>query len=216
MKNKIEAVIFDMDGLLIDSEPLWRKSEIKVFETVGLQLTDADCALTTGYRFDEVVKYWYTRHPWEGKSLSQIEMEVLDEMEIGISTIIEPIKGAVEIIQLAKEKGYKTAIASSSAIRLIKACVRRLGVEDSLDVLHSAEYCEYGKPHPQIFIETAKLLGVSPYHCLVLEDSLNGVLAAKSAKMSCIAIPDLENKNNPKFAIADLVCKDLNEAMQYI
>jgi sugar-phosphatase len=216
MQNKIEAIIFDMDGLLIDSEPLWRKSEIKVFETVGLQLTDADCALTTGYRFDEVVKYWYAKHPWGGKSLSQIENEVLDEMELGISTNIEPIKGAIEIIKLAKAKGYKTAIASSSAIRLINACVKRLGVEDSLDILHSAEFCEYGKPHPQIFIDTAKLLGVSPYHCVVLEDSLNGVLAAKSAKMCCIAIPDQENKNNTKFVIANIVCKDLTEAMQYV
>ncbi len=212
----INTVIFDMDGLLIDSEPFWRLAEIKVFATVGLQLTNEDCRKTIGYRFDEVVDYWYKRHPWEGKSKLHIMHEVIEEVEQAILNLAEPMRGAVACIHFCKDQGLKTAIASSSSTKLIKASAKRLGVENEIDQIVSAELFLYGKPHPQVFIETAHLLGVHRDDCIVLEDSLNGILAAKSAKMQCIAIPDLENKNNSKYIIADEICDSLIEAIPLI
>jgi HAD superfamily hydrolase (TIGR01509 family) len=211
--QQLNTAIFDMDGLIIDSEPFWRAAEIKVFETVGLQLTHNDCRKTVGMRFDEVVEFWYRQHPWEGKSKNRIMHEVIEEMESAILHHATPMNGAIECIEFFKSNGYKTAIASSSAGKLIRACVKRLQLEDFIDKEVSAELFSHGKPHPQVFIETAHLLGSHSMECLVLEDSFYGVLAAKAARMYCIAVPDHENKNNPKFVIADLICDSLHDAV---
>src|SRR5688572_9265803 len=85
MNGQFDTIIYDMDGLIINSEPFWRQAEIKVFATVGLQLTDADCIETTGYRFDEVVDHWWHKAPWQNKSKQQIHDEVIDEMENAIT-----------------------------------------------------------------------------------------------------------------------------------
>ena len=81
MLNNFEAVIFDMDGVLIDSEPFWRQAEIKVFGSVGIHLTEQDCMQTTGYRFDEVVNFWWHKQPWQGKTKEEIHDEVIDEID---------------------------------------------------------------------------------------------------------------------------------------
>ena len=192
-----------MDGLLIDSEPYWRKSMIKVLATVGLHLTEEQCASTTGLRFDHVLEYWFEKYPWTHKSIIDVHEEVLAEMEHAILHEAELLPGVFESIELFRAKGYKLAIASSSAMRLIRACVHRLKGESIFDTVISAEHEEYGKPHPAVFIQAAKDLNVNPLDCLVLEDSMMGVIAAKAARMQCVAIPAPENFNNSKFAIAD-------------
>jgi mannitol-1-/sugar-/sorbitol-6-/2-deoxyglucose-6-phosphatase len=199
----IKAVIYDMDGLLIDSEPYWRKSMIKVLATVGLHLTEEQCASTTGLRFDHVLEYWFEKYPWTHKSIIDVHEEVLAEMEHAILHEAELLPGVFESIELFRAKGYKLAIASSSAMRLIRACVHRLKGESIFDTVISAEHEEYGKPHPAVFIQAAKDLNINPLDCLVLEDSMMGVIAAKAARMQCVAIPAPENFSNPKFAIAD-------------
>lgn len=211
MHNQFELVIYDMDGLIIDSEPFWRKAEIKVFATVGLHLTDDDCKATTGFRFDEVVEYWYQRKPWAGKSKEQIHDEVIDEMEHAITHHALPMEGVVESLKFFKEKGLRLALASSSAMRLIKATVQKLKIEEYFELLVSAEHETYGKPHPAVFIRTAETLGVSVHRCLVLEDSFNGVLAAKSARMQCVAVPDKEHYADSRFAIADFKLQSLTQ-----
>lgn len=203
MGKNAPLVIYDMDGLLIDSEPFWRQAEIKVFSTVGVQLTEDDCRATTGYRFDEVVDYWWLRKPWSGKTKTQIHDEVLDEMENAITHEAQPMSGVIESLEFFKNQGCRTALASSSAMRLIKATVQKLQIEKYFELLVSAEHERYGKPHPAVFLRTAETLGVSPQNCLVLEDSFNGVLAAKAAKMKCIAVPYPEDFDNPKWIIAD-------------
>jgi sugar-phosphatase len=207
----IKSVIYDMDGLLIDSEPFWRKSMIKVLATVGLNLTEEQCASTTGLRFDHVLEYWFERYPWTHKSLIEVHEEVLDEMENAILHEAKLLPGVFESIEFFRSKGYHLAIASSSAMRLIKACVHRLNGEDIFDLVVSAEHEEYGKPHPAVFLEAAKRLKTHPLDCLVLEDSLMGVVAAKAARMQCIAIPAPENYDNPRFAIADWKLHSLND-----
>jgi sugar-phosphatase len=198
-----KAIIYDMDGLLIDSEPYWRKSMIKVLATVGLHLTEEQCASTTGLRFDHVLEYWFERYPWNSKTIVEVHEEVLDEMEKAIMNEAEILPGVFESIALFRAKGYKLALASSSAMRLIKACVKRLHAEEIFESVISAEQEEYGKPHPAVFIKAAQELKVHPLDCIVLEDSLMGVIAAKAARMQCVAIPAPENFDNPKFAIAD-------------
>ena len=103
------------------------------------------------------------------------------------------------------------AVASSSALRLIKATVNKLKLEDYFTLLVSAEHETHGKPHPAVFMRTAETLRVQPDRCLVIEDSFNGLLAAKAARMKCVVVPYPEDFNNPKLAIADWKLNSLNE-----
>jgi len=199
----IKAVIYDMDGLIIDSEPYWRKSMIKVLATVGLHLTEEQCETNTGLRFDHVLEYWFEKYPWTGKSILEVHEEVLAEMEHAILHEAALLPGVFDSIEFFRSRGYKLAIASSSAMRLIKACVHRLNGENIFDTVISAEHEEYGKPHPAVFLKAAKELGVNPLDCLVLEDSMMGLLAAKAARMQCVIVPAPENYDNPKFVISD-------------
>ena len=203
----IAAIIFDMDGLLIDSEPFWRRAQIAVFATVGIVLSEDDCRETMGYRLNEVVDLWYSRKPWNTKSKEQVEEDILAYVQNLIETEGVPLKGVAETIALCKELNLKTAIASSSAMRLIKATVQRLGFETTFDVLHSAENEEFGKPHPAVFIHTAKKLGVRPENCLVFEDSFHGMVAGLAAKTKVIAVPELMND---RFKAAHLTLKHLD------
>lgn len=209
--EQFDLVIYDMDGLIIDSEPFWRQVEIKVFASVGLQLTDNDCASLTGYRFDEVVEHWWRKSPWTGKTKQQIHDEVIDEMENAITHHAQAMTGVHASLDYFKNKKVKMAVASSSALRLIKATVKKLKIESYFDLLVSAEHETHGKPNPAVFLRTAETFGVQPERCLVIEDSFNGLLAAKAAKMKCIVVPYPEDFNNPKLVIADWKINSLEE-----
>lgn len=209
MSGQFKLVIYDMDGLIINSEPFWRQAEIKVFATVGLTLTEQDCIQTTGFRFDEVVDFWYNRHPWAGKSKQQIHDEVIDEMESAITHHATEMEGVHTSLQYFKKQGLTIALASSSAMRLIKATVKKLNIEEYFELLVSAEHETYGKPHPAVFLRTSETLSTRPDECLVLEDSYYGLLAAKAAKMKCVVVPDALAFNDARFVIADWKLKSL-------
>jgi sugar-phosphatase len=212
--NQFDAVIYDMDGLLINSEPFWREAEMKVFASVGINLTEDDCLKTTGFRFDEVVEHWWHQQPWEIKTKQQIHDEVIDEMEMAITHRATEMAGVHASLDYFSNKNLHLALASSSAMRLIKATVRKLKLEEYFELLVSAEHETHGKPHPAVFLRTAETLGVRPEKCLVIEDSFYGLLAAKAAKMSCIVIPDPSNFNDPRLVIADWKLKSLQEVPQ--
>ncbi len=205
------AVIFDMDGVLIDSEPLWRRAEVEVFKVVGVTLEQDDLAATMGLRVDEVIKYWFARKPWAGITPE----EVVGQIVKGVTQLIleqGQIKpGVQESIQVAKADGRKIALASSSPSSVIAAVLTRIGLEDYFDVIYSAEQESNGKPHPAVYLTVAQKLGVVPSECLAIEDSLNGVLSAKAANMKCIAIPDPLIAENPGFKAADRMLKSLLE-----
>lgn len=207
----IEAVIFDMDGLLIDSEPLWQEAELHVFNKVGVPLTPEMTLQTTGLRTDEVVEYWHKKYPWSNPP----QKEVSDKID---ETVIDLIKskgtamaGAKEAVELCKAAGLPIAIASSSSTLLINTVLEKLGIADEVKIIHSAHDEAYGKPHPAVYISTANELGVHPNHCLAFEDSANGVLAAKAAKMKCIAIPEPSLRNDKRFGIADIILHSLHD-----
>lgn len=200
-----------MDGLIIDSEPFWRAAEIKVFASVGLNLSEQDCIETTGFRFDEVIEHWWNKKNWTGKNKQEIHDEVLDEMENAILHHAEGMKGIMESLHFFNERNLKIALASSSAMRLIKATVNKLKIEKYFELLVSAEHETFGKPHPAVFLRTAETLNVLPENCLVIEDSYNGVIAAKAARMKCLVIPASNDFENPKWILADWKLNSLHE-----
>ena len=181
--------MFDLDGLLIDSEPLWREAEIEVFGSIGVRLTDEMCASTMSLRIDEVVEHWYRLFPWEGPEKPEVERRVVDRL---ISLLREkgiPLPGIDTALTSFRSLGLRLALASSSTHRIIEAALDRLGLGEEFEVILSAEDEVAGKPDPAIYLSAASALRVPPESCIALEDSLNGVLAAKAAGMTCIAIP---------------------------
>jgi sugar-phosphatase len=206
--REIEAVIFDMDGVLVDSEPLWREVEREVFARVGVHLTDEEMVETMGVRIDEVVARRYRRHPWDGPSREEVVGAVLQGMERAIADGAVLRDGAHEAIDRFARYGLRLALASSSPARIIEAVLRAGGLEGRFEVVHSAEEERLGKPDPAVYLTTAAKLGVPPEGCLAVEDSENGVRAAKAAGMVCVAIPESPPAGGG-FAGADLVLRSI-------
>lgn len=207
----MQAVIFDMDGLLIDSEPLWREAEIGVFGSVGVPLTDAMCRQTTGLRHDVVVRYWHTRYPWDDPGLEEITQQLLETVERMIVERGKLMPGAEATIALLHKMGLKLAIASSSPMRLIETVVDKFALRAFFCVLHSAEHENAGKPDPAVYLTTMSKIGVEPRFCLALEDSVSGVRAAKAAGARVIAVPDPEAAHRLEFAEADVILSSLED-----
>lgn len=205
----LRAAIFDMDGLLIDSEPSWRRAEVACFGEVGLALTEDDCHATTGLRIDEVARHWHRRAPWEGPTPHEVAARIVDRMIAIVGAEGTAMPGAAAAVERCAAAGLRLALASSSPARLIDATLARLGLRDRFEVVVSAEHEALGKPHPAVFLTTAARLGVDAADCLVLEDSLHGVIAAKAARMTCVAVPDPSRRDDPRFALADRVLPSL-------
>jgi mannitol-1-/sugar-/sorbitol-6-/2-deoxyglucose-6-phosphatase len=207
----IKAVIFDMDGLLIDTEPIWRRSEIEVFGSVGLHLTEEQCLETMGVRIAEVVDIWYSRHPWSGPSREEITRRIEERVVEHVVAEGEPKPGVHHAMETAREAGLAVAIASSSSRDMIRAVIIKLGLERYVQAISSGAEEPEGKPHPGVYVTAARLLGVASKHCLALEDSPNGVLSAKAAGMYCIAVPDPYLASDLRMREADLTLDSLEE-----
>jgi len=205
----IKAVIFDMDGLLIDSEPLWRKGEIEVFKKRGIELTEDDCRSTKGMRVDEVMRHWDLKFPEAKLNCLETEKAVINTVAHLIDAEGKSMSGVNETIHFFNDLKIPMAIASASSNSLINKVLNKLNIKHEFTVVQSAEFMNYGKPHPEVFLEAAKRLNVKPENCLVFEDSVYGVIAAKAAKMKVIAIPDMENFDKKGYCIADYKLKTL-------
>ena len=200
-----------MDGILIDSEPFWQDAMIKVFKEMGLPMTREIAAETMGIRIDEVVAFRYEKTPWKGKSLEEVTQSILDEVIRLVKSRGVIKSGVIDSLSFFKQQGLRIGLASSSAMRLIQTTVGHLGLESWFEVLCSAETEKYGKPHPAIYLKAANSLNIEPIHCLAIEDSLNGLVSARAARMKTIAIPDLHARKDPRFVLADLKLEGLED-----
>jgi beta-phosphoglucomutase-like phosphatase (HAD superfamily) len=286
----VMGVIFDMDGLMIDSEPLWHIAEQQTFARAGITLSEDDCNDTTGLRIDEVVAFHAERKPWgDTPTRKEVAEQVRASSEVPhcaalrlgvpddepflptrcscccccctsvqiVATMVELVKTqgkpmagleealaffevsrapgcavvSLSLASLTQEAAKKSrpeggwpcvharaqshklplAVASSSHMVLLNAALEGLGLVGRFSHVVSAEFEPYGKPHPGVYISAAAKLGVPPDRCLALEDSVNGTLAAKAAKMVCISVPEAHNLADPRFAIADVKLTSLAE-----
>lgn len=199
-----------MDGLLIDSEPIWQEVEIDTLSKLDVPIDHQNVSETQGMRNDQVVKYWYNKHPWDFPDIQNVENEILKRVRSAITSKGKAMPCAKKVVELCKRAGYSTAIASSSPISLINDDIQKLDIADYIDIIHSGYDEINSKPHPAIFLGTAKKLGVSPGECVVFEDSTNGVLAAKRAGMFCIAVPP-KNFDPKKYRDADIILNSLTD-----
>ncbi len=206
-----QAVIFDMDGVIIDSEPLWQTAEQRVFATIDITLTTEMCRRTIGLRTDEVIRYWFDRQPWESKSLEQVEAELLAEVEVLILAQGNAMVGLHAILESISGSDLRLAIASSSPKNLIRNVIAKLAIGDYFESFYSGFDVPNGKPDPAVYLAAATGLGLAPEHCLAIEDSLAGVRSAKAAGMKVIAVPEPASYDHEKFDIADLKVRSLVE-----
>ena len=200
-----------MDGLLVDSEPYWKIAEKICFGKLGLTLTDELLRQVMGFRLTEVVEHWYNYQPWGEKNFEAVEADVLETVKQLIIENANALPGVIQTLELCKNNGYKIALASSSAMSLINVVVDKLNIRHYFDLLVSAEFEPYGKPHPSVFLTTAKKLNVLPTECLVFEDSVNGMIAAKAARMKCFVVPELEKQEELYWQLANFKLVSLEE-----
>lgn len=206
----VRATLFDMDGLLIDSEVLWHKAELEIFGALGVPLGDAGVRSTKGMFVNEVVQHWYARYPWAVPSPDEVVKELLERVGGLVESEGVLLPGALRAIELTSARG-PVGLASSTPLELIFRCLDTFGLRGRFAVIQSAEFERYGKPHPAVFLSAADALGIDPRECLVFEDSAAGVLSAKAARMHVVAVPVGEDRVMPEFALADLVLASLDE-----
>lgn len=208
--SALRAAIFDMDGVLVDSEPFWRAAEIEVFAGVGLHLSDEDCAGTMGMRIDDVVAHWYARHPWRGPGLQEVQERIVEGVIARVRTDGRPLPGVLEALELLSARGLRLGLASSSERPVIAAVLERLGLDGAFEAVVSAGDVAAGKPAPDVYLRAAAELRAEPQACLAIEDSPAGVAAAKGAGMTCVAVAR-DRVSPAELAAADAVIGSLGE-----
>lgn len=208
--NKIEAIIFDMDGVIIDSEELWKRAENEVFSSVGVKLTDEFCKRTEAMTTKEVTNFWFEKYPWKNKSLEEVENGVIERVAHLIAEEGKAIGGVEELVRKLNRKGYKIGLATNSPSCLIPVVLEKLAIDKYFDVTSSAEHELEGKPSPYVYLTTAEKLNVKPENCVVIEDSHSGLLAAKKAGMKTVII-NTNNQENKNVDIADYKISDYSK-----
>jgi mannitol-1-/sugar-/sorbitol-6-/2-deoxyglucose-6-phosphatase len=218
MNKGPEAVIFDMDGVLIDSEHLWRKAMITAFLEYGMPLTENDCRKTMGMRIGEVINLWLNHFKKPAQLAASLEERIIRLLLNLIDSEGKVIEGIPRLIDYCSEKQLKLGLATSSSHELMEAVLVKTGLKEIIRVAVSAEKMRYAKPHPEVFLACALELAVLPEKCLVIEDSLNGVIAAKAARMTVVAVPDDEHLKTDllrakQFVLADHRAGNMHEVL---
>ncbi len=202
--NSIQAVIFDMDGTLIDSEPLWKEAEIEVFKRAGLHLTEKMLQDDLGLSTIDAVKFWLADLECDKESYNQLTRDINEKAEEMIQKKGKIMPGVDKVLEFFKRNDLPMAVASSSRMSLIESVVKKHGLGKYFQLLYSADNEPLGKPHPGIFLSVAAKMNVDPKCCVVFEDSVNGILSAKAAQMKVVAFLSNGNRKDTKYNIADM------------
>ncbi|ELY3758832.1 hexitol phosphatase HxpB [Cronobacter universalis] len=210
--RQILAAIFDMDGLLIDSEPLWDQAELEVIATLGVDTSRRhELPDTLGLRIDLVVALWFAQQPWNGPSVDEVTQRIITRAMTLVEEKRPLLPGVADAIALCKAQGLKVGLASASPLRMLERVLTLFDLRDQFDVLASAEHLPYSKPHPQVYLDATAKLGVDPLCCVTLEDSVNGMVATKAARMRSIVVPAEENRSDARWALANVRLNSLTE-----
>jgi beta-phosphoglucomutase-like phosphatase (HAD superfamily) len=214
--NVFKGAVFDLDGLLVDSEPVWMWAQRKIFTELGVELTDAMQLQTTGLRMRETLAIWRGFFPKTEMDPAHLRARLVELMVGHLRVEGRPKAGALRTLEMCHEAGCRMAIASSSPPEIIEAAIGRLealrpGARAWFGGALSAEGMEHGKPHPAVYLSAAAHLGVEPGDCIAFEDSVHGLRSAHAAGMHCVAVPEEHNRGRTEYAIAHRILSSLEE-----
>lgn len=184
----IEAVIFDMDGVLVASEDYWLESRVEWAGRLGKPWTDDDQRACMGRNTVEWAEVMRERLHLSEMSLDQIMSEVTGLVLQRMDAHLPVLPGAIEAVHRAAS-AYRVALASGSPTAVIRHVTELTGLDQVFEVMVFGDDMARGKPHPDIYLETARRLGVAPERCAGIEDSGNGVRSLRAANMIVIAVP---------------------------
>jgi len=205
----IRAIIFDMDGVIVDSEPAHIEAEKRVMMQHGVKVTTEDLRSYTGttaeFEFTDLISKHHLRTTPE--KLTREKDVILFEL---LEKETQPTKGVITLIKDLKQHGFKLGIASSGRGKLIFYFLKKLKMEHLFDTVVCAEDITHSKPHPEIFLKAAERLHEKPENCVVIEDSKLGVEAAKRAGMKCVGFRN-PNSGKQDLSKADLIVDDFTK-----
>ncbi len=211
--GKLEAILWDLDGVIADTGDYHYRAWGDIFKEKGATFTREDFMRHFGQRHDTIIKFAL------GDDIPPEEFEAITERKQReyrriVAGNIKPLPGAIELIKSLNAHHIKTAIASSAPLENIEIIIRGLGIEECFQAVACGTEVSEGKPSPQIFLLAAKKLGVEPGNCVVIEDAIAGVAAAKEAGMKCIAVTNSHPISSLKKA--DLIVASLERVTVYI
>lgn len=208
----IKAAVFDMDGTLINSEPIWQKVIVaKLAEWTGRTISDDAYLATVGLDTLSLCQQFKTEYEVPGLSAEAMLAEIHDDVITTIHREGQWMPGAERAVQMAKDLNLPVALATASDREILTAMIARFGFADLFPVRCCSDDVKISKPNPELYLLACSRLGVDPKQAIAFEDSITGLLAAKSAQMTCIAIPDLLPLDDKRYGIADRVLSSLTE-----
>lgn len=206
----IKAVIFDMDGVLIDSEPLFDRHMSLYLPTLGITTTPNYLEQFRGanimYQWTKIKKDFHLRQPL--KKLMQDGRN--SYYQFLLTTKLKPIPGIKPLIKRLQKHNYKIALASSASLRRINLFLEKLSLKNTFSVVICGDDVKRSKPAPDIYLKVAKNLYIKPQECLVIEDATNGIQAAKAAKMQVVGYTG-SNHDSQNLSKADIIIQSMNE-----
>ncbi|MDD7886205.1 HAD family phosphatase [Flavivirga sp. 57AJ16] len=206
-----KAFIFDMDGVIIDTESFWESAEYNVFSKLGVKVLKEYSHITKNMDMRSVCNFWYEKQPWGNKNFDIIEQEVLNEVKSQIKDKGVLIPGIKELLKKIKTEGYKVGISSNAPLSLIKFVVTNFKIENYFDCICSADLVENAKPFPDVYLLSSKLLKIPVEDCIAIEDSITGLKAAKRANMSTIYFNNFLFNINYKKELIDYHISDFKK-----
>lgn len=201
----IRAILFDMDGTLIDSEPNYRIADQKFLKDFGIELPEELWDSFIGIGSEKMIEQVKREYGLEGETEELLEIKDRYFHEIASErTAVFP--ATVRLLDELKHRGFPCAIATGSSKRTLRFSLEATGLLDRFEATVSSEEVAHGKPDPDVFLEAARRVGVEPGECLVLEDSRSGIEAALSAGMRVVALPSVSSlKDDPLMEGVDLL-----------
>ncbi len=211
-----KAIIFDMDGVLVDSEPHHIRSERRMFEKMQIPISQEEHALFMGTATDVM---WSRIIENKQLDLELEEMVAMQNRETHLYfsglPYMEPMSGLVSLLKQIKKQGIPMAVASSSSVGTIDIVMERSGLRSFFEHVVSSSVVGKSKPAPDVFLYAAQLLQTPPEDCMVIEDSTNGVRAAKAAGMYCVAYAGASSEGQDH-SLADRIIYDYAELEELV